>query len=219
MKDLLVICPTRERPLVFEEMLKSFIKNTSPKTVLLVVIDQDDPTLEEYMKIIHKDVIYRIQPRCTITEIFNQSYLTYPHYKFYSCTNDDFVYHTPHWDLKLMEKDGISYGNDLFQGQNLPTTSVISGDIVRRLGWLQNPQLGNLYGDQTWKIIGETLNCLYYRDDVIIEHKHVFTGKAKTDNIYQQTNSSASYQRDREKFIKWLVTQYHLDIERIKNAS
>lgn len=156
------------------------------------------------------------------TEIINEAYRKSPHYDFYHVTNDDFIYQTKDWDKILMNEIesrggfGIAYGNDLFNGRNLPTTSVISANIIRALGWLQLPGLKYLYGDMVWKHIGESLGCLYYNKDVIIEHEHVRNHKTTNDSVYEKTNSSEIYESDEKVFSQWRKYYSEQDIRKIR---
>ena len=132
-------------------------------------------------------------------------------------------YHTPGWDdvfIKILNDSGggIAYGNDTIQKENMPTTSVISGDIVRALGWLQMPTLTHLYGDEVWKHIGNELKILHYVPEVIIEHNHWFKNKELIDDIYLKTNSTEMYNIDRIAFTEWKVKQSKTDIETIKGV-
>ncbi len=109
-----------------------------------------------------------------ITQIFNETFEKYPDYDYYHMTNDDVIYKTKDWDVLLANaiiEPGIAYGNDMFQSENLCTFPMISGDIVRKLDWLQMPTLNRYCGDVVWKFIGESTKCLHYVPEVIIEHK------------------------------------------------
>lgn len=156
------------------------------------------------------------------TDLINEAYRQSPHYDYYHVTNDDFLYQTKDWDKILIEEIesrggwGISYGNDLFNGRNLPVTSVISANIIRALGWLQLPGLQYLYGDMVWKFIGETMGFLYYRHDVIIEHEHARNHKADNDSVYEKTNSKEIYEADGKTFEEWRKHKAQSDIERIR---
>lgn len=107
----------------------------------------------------------------SITEIFNQVFNSHPDYDFYFMANDDILFKTPEWDLKLANKGKISYGNDLLQGENLCSFPMIDGNIVRSLGWLQMPKLNRYAGDVVWKFIGQSLGILEYHPEVIISHQ------------------------------------------------
>ncbi len=109
----------------------------------------------------------------TVTEVFNESFNKYPNFDYYHMTNDDCIYKTKDWDIILANtivEPGIAYGNDLLQSENLCTFPMISGDIVRKVGWLQLPSLNRYGGDIVWKFIGQQAKCLHYVPEVIIEH-------------------------------------------------
>lgn len=213
MPPLLTICPSRGRPRELARMLESFF-DTSTQSELVVCLDEDDPELSEYD---FKDypVTLIIQPRHNITYLYNNIFQLYPKYEYYSCTNDDFVYKTKDWDKKLMNF-GINFGNDLFQGNNYPSTSVIHGDIVRSLGWLQLPSLFHLCGDLVWNIIGINCGCRNYFKDVIIEHITPYNQKCEPDETFKHTNSADMYKRDQQAYIKWLTTQADKDVNKVK---
>lgn len=142
----------------------------------------------------------------SITKIYNDTFNKYPDYDFYHLTNDDTIYHTPLWDKILANKGKISYGNDMFQGKYMPTFPMIDGDIVRALGWLVLPTLGDkgLYGDNVWQIIGNSLKILNYVPEVIIEHKWNKEGKM-LDKLSMEI------------FAQWLMNS-NKDINKIKEV-
>lgn len=227
MNEVIVICCSRGRPKMLEMMMQSFSK-TSKISSLWVLLDGDDPYLEENIQRIRwadGQLNYSYGSPNTTTELINNE-LNFKKWqkkhKFYCVTNDDFIYHTDGWDVILTDeikskgKVGIAYGNDMLQGKNMPTTSVISREIVEALGWLQLPTLKHLYGDNVWKTIGTGANCLYYRPDVIIEHKHYFAKKVAQDETFLKTNSKEMYQRDQLAFVKWMTEQSKADIEKVK---
>ena len=144
---ILTICPSKY-PEKLAYMMDSFLDTRSECNTVRINYEED-----------------------SITKIFNKVFEANPDYDFYHMTNDDVIYKTKEWDVKLAQKGKISYGNDLFQGANLCTFPMIDGDIVRALGWLQMPTLERYCGDVVWKFIGEQLNILNYNEDVIIEHK------------------------------------------------
>lgn len=222
-EQVLVLCPTRSRPKQCKAMVESFLQNSEISTLRLC-LDMDDPCLEEYRDTVCKGVSYTIDFPKTTTQIINSNWqYSCECFRWFCVTNDDFVYLTPHWDRKLTSTIklhggiGIAYGNDLLQGQRMPTTSVISREIVEALGWLQMPDLTHLFGDTVWQTIGLNAKCLHYRDDVIIEHRHFFGRKALQDEIYLKTNSKAMYDKDTLAYIKWHTAQAKEDIEKVRS--
>lgn len=140
-----------------------------------------------------------------ITNIFNKAFQDNPDYDFYHMTNDDVIYNTVNWDLKLAKKGKITYGADVFQNQNLCTFPMIDGDIVRALGWLQMPKLERYAGDVVWKFIGQNLNILEYIPSVSIEHK------------WEGCSDPSMNIRDMQNFANWLPFSFK-DLEKVRKA-
>lgn len=219
---ILVICPSRNRPNECLRMVESFNK-TAKCSSLSIALDNDDPSLYEYVDLIGDKASFTVDIRKTTTEIINNKWqYSASCYKWFSVTNDDFIYHTDGWDKKLISTlnlhggKGIVYGNDLLAGKHIPTTSVISREIVEALGWLQLPTLTHLYGDNVWDVIGKKCCCLFYRDDVIIEHLHVFGNKMLPDATHKRTNSKEMYEKDEKAFLNWLFNDSKNDILKVK---
>ena len=223
-KKVLVICPTRERPGKLREMIRSF-QATAVMSELRILIDNDDPHYTEIINVIIEhnltSSIRTMPERKTTTAMINLAFRSEPGFEFYSVTNDDFIYHTQAWDKILTEEIkrhgavGISYGDDGLAGVNMPTTSVISGEIVRVLGWLQFSGIKHLYGDNIWRTIGQSAGVLHFRPDVRIEHRHPFSGKVEHDATSRRTNHRDLYAHDHQAFSQWLIGQAKEDIEKV----
>jgi hypothetical protein len=178
---ILTICPSIY-PKKLVHMMDSFLTTRSESTNIRVYYHVD-----------------------TITNIFNKAFQDNPDYDFYFMVNDDAIFKTQDWDLKLAKKGKITYGNDLFQGENLCTFPMIDGDIVRALGWLQMPKLERYAGDVVWKFIGESLEILEYVPDVIIEHK------------WEGCTHPDINQEDMKRFAEWLPFSFK-DVVKIREA-
>lgn len=215
MKRNLVVCPSRGRPARFMTFFNSF-RATSKCSDLLVIIDANDPEFHNYQtEKFYSECRVNIDRRNT-TQLFNWAIHLHQDYEFYSCTNDDFFYHTDGWDEKLCNKGRISYGNDLITGGRLPTTSVIDGEIIRALGWLQMPKLQFMCGDVVWKTIGHKLNILKYVPDVVIEHQHWGTGVCPPDETSRRVNCEQIMTADNIAYRDWLHNGMEEDVKRIR---
>jgi len=177
---ILCICPSKY-PKKLDKMMDSFLITRSKHTKIILNYENK-----------------------SITSIFNEEFEKHPDYDFYFMANDDILFETPLWDLKLANKCKISYGDDGFQGENLCTFPMIDGDIVRALGWLQMPLLKRYSGDVVWKYIGERCGILNYCKDVIITHK------------WEGCSDPELNIKDMSNFIRWLPNSYK-DIIKIKN--
>ena len=216
---LLTICPTRNRIQLFREMYDSF--KTTSSSAMIVALDEDDPQFEEYKDFLTENhqPFFECMPD-TVTNHFNMCYRCLPNYDFYHLTNDDVLYSTKDWDVKAMnlltEKGGgIAYGNDMLQGQNLPTFPIISKAVVDAVGWIQEPGLERLCGDCVWNEIGRMAKCLHYMPDLLIEHRHWLNNKRGND----MPDYTEVYLRDRMKFANWLANNSVEDIRKVRKVT
>ena len=209
---LCLICPTRERPGLFSVMVESVVR-TSSEVDIIAVVDADDPEMVAYREVAKKYRLVRFETsalRVHFMKHYNIIFQRHPNYRFYSCTNDDFVYRTPGWDRRLMREIetkfsgwGWAYGNDLDCGERLPTTSVVSGDICRVLGWVQMPWLKRCFGDNATLALGRAMKRLSYVPGVVVEHRHPSIGKNKNDSTYKRGRTAFNYHRDRLAYLFW----------------
>lgn len=180
---ILTICPSIY-PKKLEKMLESFHATNNCSQILINT---------------------EIKP---ITKILNDTFNKYPDFDYYHISNDDVLYKTKDWDVILANaiiEPGISYGSDGIQDKNLPTFPMISGDIVRSLGWLQMPTLNRYSGDVIWGFIGDQCKCLKYVPEVKIEHK--WDGCSDVD----------MHKFDMNRFVQWLSVS-HKDIEKVREV-
>jgi hypothetical protein len=130
-------------------------------------------------------------------------------YRAFASLGDDHVPRTQGWDGLLLDAlcdlndsgTGIAYGDDLHQGQRLPTAPVVSADIVEALGWMCEPSLAHMYVDNVWRDLGRGAGCLAYVPGVVVEHCHPDAGKASPDGTYAESRSAET--ADREAYGRW----------------
>jgi hypothetical protein len=135
---------------------------------------------------------------------------------------DDNRFKTPGWDRMIVEAldangGGFAYCNDLWRN-DLPNHIFVSTKIVKSLGYLGLPGIRHLYMDNTWKVLGEGADCLYYLPHVLIEHLHPLNGKAEWDDSYRLSNSEMMYDHDREVFVRWMLDGAARDIEIVRSV-
>lgn len=205
MNKMLVIVPTRNRPDKVKEFYEQF-KKTSIISDLIFGIDEDDTS--EYPQF--EDAKYEVNPRLRMNGTLNLIATKYANdYEYIAFLGDDHRPRTWAWDkiLTMNIQDnpyGIAYGNDLFQGERIPTAVVLKSEIVKRLGYMAPPVLIHLFLDNFWKLLGENLNSLVYNKDVIIEHMHYLVGKSPTDELYLEVNSDEISSHDHREFSKYV---------------
>ena len=215
-KKVLLIVPTRSRPDSSIEFYESY-KENSKITDLLFALDDDDV---DYPHI--DGVMYEINPRMGMNGTLN--FVANKHseqYDYIAFMGDDHRIRTNGWDEQLVDsisgfKNGIAYGNDLLQGENLPTAVLLDANIVRKLGYMAPPNQRHLYLDDFWKHLGTTLGTLRYSANVIIEHLHFTAGKSEVDALYQEVNNPGLYSFDQNEYSKYLADQFNFDLEKLR---
>ena len=221
---MLVIVPSRGRPDNVAELVKVF-GETRSYAELLVVVDDDDELLERYELALEDApswVALEVTERKRLGPTLNEyAVKNAAGYDIIAFMGDDHRPRTHHWDQRLAGAIahtggvGISYGNDLIQGMNLPTAVWMSSCIIETLGYMVPPGMVHLYLDDFWKALGVRLQRLTYVHDVIIEHMHPVAGKAPWDERYAEVNSGEMYENDGKVFQTYLQQTLAADAEKI----
>lgn len=215
-----VVVPSRGRPDNVKRLAEAF-KKTEANSDLWVVIDDNDWDRKTYEKnaeeydygylVIENNASGMCAPLNKAVEILMDD-TQYDHYNYFAFMGDDHCPKTLYWDYILTlaiphPRNGISYGNDLFQGGNLPTACFMNREIVERLGGMVPPKFKHLYVDNFWHKLGTDIGGLYYKPDVIIEHLHPVAQKSKMDVNYARVNSQEMYDHDRQIYEEYINSQ------------
>lgn len=211
---ILTIVPSRGRQKNHLDLIEAF-KKTSTVSDLCFGLDEDDH--HNYEKV--PNVIYEINPPLRMNGTLNLIANKYvDQYDFIYFMGDDHRPRSLGWDLRLAEplKDsfGVSYGNDLLQGKNLPTAALMRSDMVKELGFFSPPILKHFYLDNFWMELGVALNNLNYFDDIVIEHMHPANKKSEVDNTYSHAWSILN--EDIQNYEVYKKEQFQSDIEKLK---
>jgi hypothetical protein len=200
-----VIVPTRGRPENMARLAESFV-GTNAQADLYAVIDKDDPKFDKYLD--NKDYMCLVSDNQTggAAKAFNDGAQllldssVFPFYDIFIFFGDDCLPQTLNWDQSLQKallgKTGVAYGNDLLQGENLPTHFAVTRDIVERMQGIVPPGIKHLYMDNFVKQLGLDLDCLIYLPEVVLEHLHPVANKAEWDEGYKRVNQESLYTED-----------------------
>lgn len=200
--DIEVLVPSRGRPKNVWDLESTFRGTASypSRHLLTACIDDDDPEKAEYYKLISGQGTLSVstgQGR-TMNEALNWLLPgEAENWPIIGFVGDDHRFRTDGWDVRISKEltamgTGIVYGNDLFQGQNLPTAVFMTSDIIVALGYIAPPCLDHFYLDNYWRDLGIAIDGLRYLDDVIIEHMHPEANKAAHDAGYARVNTKRS---------------------------
>lgn len=220
MADLTVIVPSRGRPEAATTLARVFADTCTASTRLVFSVDSDDPRLDDYSSLICNGFVdLDINVNKSMVEALNATAAKAQSFAV-GFMGDDHCPRTCGWDSLYLEAlrelgTGIVYGNDLLQGERIPTQVAMTSDIVRALGYMAPPTLTHLYVDNFWKDLGAVAECLRYLPDVIVEHRHPMAGKADWDAGYARVNASSMYERDGTAYDEYLRTRAKSDVDKV----
>jgi hypothetical protein len=213
----LVIIPTRSRPANAERAVRSIQKHSRISDIVLG-LDTDDE--HNYPRL--DGVMYEVGDRSMMIGTLNKIANKYAgDYDFITFLGDDNIINTDKWDVILSNTlrivgGGLTYGDDLLQGKKLPTSVMMSSEIIRCLGYMVPPTFTHLWADNFWRKLGDRLNRLYYNPKVNWEHLHYVNKKAEKDELYAEVNSDEMYKKDREAYLTYCIEQLDSDIEKLQ---
>lgn len=208
MADLVVIVPSRGRPDAARDLADAFDATCTADTQLLVVVDESDPTQEEYERPLLRTASHSMVEALNIAaRIVTES--EPPPFAVGFCGDD----HRPagDWDVQVLSAlrdlgTGMVYGDDGFQGERLPTAIFMTSDIVRALGYMSPPTLKHLYVDSSWLALGKAAGCIRYLPDVKVTHVHPIAQGLPMegwDEGHRRVNSKEMYATDLVAFTRW----------------
>ncbi|HEX2551110.1 MAG TPA: glycosyltransferase [Nocardioidaceae bacterium] len=223
MPDLVVVVPSRGRPQAVAELAQQCAKTCTADTVLLVVLDTDDPTAPEYIAPAGTQVFFTYTaPAGHVGAINHGATAALRDFAPFAIAklDDDHRPRTVGWDSAYLEAlralgTGIVYGNDLLQGRKLPTAPALTADIVQTLGYMGPPALRHLYVDDFWRDLGTQAGCLRYLPNVVVEHMHPLAGKAAVDDGYRRANAPEQFRADGDAYETYRRESLAADVAKV----
>ena len=235
MKVKSILTPSRARP----HRLVSFISSVDASTrvkanvEMIFYIDEDDPHLDAYRDLRNrvwdlfpdflnfKFIFGKPQSVCdSWNDMYEQSMG-----EIIIMGNDDLIYRTPDWDMKLREvyrkyPDEIycAWFNDGINQERHCAFPIISKKWVETIGYCFAPRGMFEFGyNDTWVFdLAKRIKRTHYMGDVMAEHNHFSNNKAKYDETYaKQREGTSKYTIDGEKFGK-TQNQRLLDANKLK---
>ena len=225
---LVMLVPSRGRPQNVVDLIDACTDITTTNTQLAVIVDDDDPMLPGYQGLLrHQEFAelvvapkQEIPTPGKIGQILNVIALNYTGcHPYVGFLGDDHRPRTKGWDWRLIEmldRPGVAYANDLFQRANLPTSCVISSELIQALGYMCPPTCEHLFLDDFWKLLGNTAGNLAYLPDVVVEHCHPAAGKAAWDAGYEYSMGRATMDGDRQRYTEFLNGPWLRDKQRVE---
>lgn len=226
MADLTILCPSRGRPKNAVQMYESFRETCTADTKLLILVDANDPTLSTYYTLLNGvGQVLVVEPnRRGMVEALQRGLEDYRDNLGYAVgfMGDDHRPRTHGWDSAYLEAlrglgNGFVYGNDLYQGEAIPTQIAMTTDIVDALGYMCPPGFDHLCVDVVWNDWGRAIGKIEYLDEVIIEHLHYLAGKSKFDKGYAAVNNAEVAGHDNDEYKRYHESgEFDADVEKLK---
>jgi hypothetical protein len=206
--SLLVIVPSRGRPASVHRLCQEWAATSTAGAELLVCLDDDDLTADDYPTSGDYPFLwYSIGPRDGFApRLSAEAVDAAPLYDVLGSWGDDHVPRTPGWDRAILDalpSTGFAYGDDLIQGERIPTACHMTSDIVTALGWMTPPGFAHMYVDDVWRDLGQAIDRITYLPDVIIEHLHPLVLGLEADALVIDANSDEAMAADRHRYQEW----------------
>ena len=219
---LLSMCSTRIRPELAAKMVDSFNETKSEGTEIVLYVWKDDPFVETYKKLLKGENVIYGKKRFMIDVLNYISTEVYPGIDYYQNICDDHLYLVKGWDklyLEPLEKNngwGIAYCKGVNAKHN-PTAEIISGKIVRALGYYFYPEFRQFGGEPFIVEIGEAFGFFYYIEGDIIAHNCVGIGAMEPDANHQFIYGE-DVPHGLDAMDKWRKTRKEIDLLKIRKA-
>lgn len=206
---LAVAVPSRGRPHNLRRLAKALKETCTGEYTLFARLDNDDPTLSEYLEI--DDVEFLVDKRIFFTASVNELAQLADEQGFthIAILGDDVLPETIGWDEKMIaalnNKLGVVYGSDGLEhlhGPDLPTHVVVPIEMYQKLGWIGLPASRHLFLDNAWRELGKLTRFIYLKD-VKLTHLHRWNQAAPNDQTYEEANDKIKREHDRLAFENW----------------
>lgn len=224
-----VVIPSRGRPARGWAAIDAVLDHAVLKTTRAqLVVDRSDPSLPLYLREPMRPgvtvLILEEGDTGNLVKATNAASMPIAHGErngIIGNLGDDHMVRTHGWDrhvARALTTPGIAYGDDLLQGERLPTAPFISSAIVRALGWYALPTAHHLFIDNVWRDLGAQADCLRYLPGVVIEHVHPLAGKADWDDGYVKANRQPAVEYDADAYHVWRDGAMASDVETVRRA-
>lgn len=209
------------------EKLKNFIESAiaaETTTPGLLLIDHQDWAFNEKA---YKELPlipgwqFRLTKGVTMGEKVREVWHEVEHRNWVGILNDDHHIVTKHWDLKMLNKlDGKNFvsANDRWVAPRKATTATLwSMDLLKCLGWpIFPPGLHHLYIDDLWENLGRQTGCWRPIMSVVVEHHHVYAGRAEEDDTHRKVYSQKAWDTDTATFQNFMKHDFEAAVAKIK---
>lgn len=231
MAELLVIVPSKGRPRSVAAVVDAWANTGAPEdgAELLFAVDADDSAIGHYELTLTElsltrpwlRVAYLVEWQPMVHKLNSVAGAVAHEHGAVAFAGDDHRPRSKGWAARYVETlrdlgTGIAYGNDLVQGEKLPTQWAMTSDIVTALGRMVPAPVEHLYCDNSILDLGRAADCIRYLPDVRIEHCHPVAGRGAWDAGYERVNSRTQYAADHARYMAWRADGLQADTEKVR---
>jgi hypothetical protein len=201
MKKIAILIPSRDRCHKVEKLHKNWFEYTDNliETDCIIILDEDNESTYTRMP----GFIYEIVPtngkRGVVFPLNKVAKKYCNNYEYIGFLGDDHLPKTKRWNVEMYDvltknkPFSMVYGNDLIQGENLPTNIIMDSLFIKYLDNMVDSKIQHLFADNYWLYIGKYIDNIHYLNHVIIEHEHYSRNKSELDEMYKILNSSTMF--------------------------
>jgi hypothetical protein len=211
-------------------MIDSYLKTTEGvESTMKVYVHEGDKFISKYREIFKgfksDKVTIEFGPYKTMVKVLNDYCKQHPEMEYFSEVNDDHIFVTPGWDIKMMsackmKNNGMSvvYGKT----QQFPTATMHGAKLIKFLGYFFPPEYSHMCVDLWLMDFGFEADLMVYTPDVLIEHMHHAFAKNyfNQDVVVDESYIVGAHEDSEGKRIyhEWEKTNKTKDISRVRAA-
>jgi hypothetical protein len=206
--NIAILTPSRQRPGKLDRLIDSVHETASDKNSIRLYnyIDTDDPRMQQYRNNEEKNFFPTVFNVYDKPQSVSKSWNVLAEKAMYESKvwgadvlimgNDDQVYLTKDWDIKLQEEiekydDDIycCWFEDLINGKSHCSFPIISKKWYETLGYF-TPGIFHFGYNDTWVYdIAKRIDRCHFIPEVTVEHLHFSTGKVQMDSTYHRNRT------------------------------
>ena len=132
---------------------------------------------------------------------------------------DDNIPVSPHWDEHMvggLQGWNFVSCNDSWQApRRVANCWVMSGELLRTVGYIFPPGLNHLYVDDIWETIGRATQNWNCRMDILVKHNNHIMNKTE-DETHKKAYSDTNWAHDSAIYEEWVLNERDAIIERVE---
>lgn len=211
MKDLALLCPSRERPELCLALVNSTLETTSAD--ILIYLDSDDPRLLDYHLPENDRVHVLVEPCVGRGEAVEKLIHRFPPYRMYMVLSDDAVFVRTGWDQEViaaMDAFGDDIGLVHLESENhqpYVNWACVSRKWIDTLGYYNYPGCTFFCQDTILQILAEALGRITYIQPQVVNHL-----------VHNHPDWSARLAKDTNAFLWYCATQFGKDLAKLRGV-